>query len=55
MIEGTPVKYNQFMGHVRFVCDEYITICVKQGESKLNDVCIVVSGERLDEVIELTK
>lgn len=55
MIEGTPVQYEQFTGHIRFVCDDYITICIREGEHKVSDVCILVWGDRLDKVIELTK
>jgi hypothetical protein len=40
--EGLDVEYKNFSGKVRFITDAYLTICVEIGETKLNDVCVVV-------------
>lgn len=40
--EGLSVKYNEFYGEIRFVSSSYVTICIRHGEHKVNDVCILV-------------
>jgi len=40
--EGLSVRYNQFCGQIRFVSNSYVTICIRRGEHKVNDVCILV-------------
>jgi hypothetical protein len=40
--EGIIVQYKQWVGEVRFVCDEYISVCVRIGDNRVNDVCVLV-------------
>lgn len=40
--EGVQVEYKHFFGSIRFVCDDYITICINESESKFNDVCLII-------------
>jgi hypothetical protein len=39
---GLNVYYHEQFGTIRFVCSEYVTVCIKQGEDRLNDICILV-------------
>ena len=41
-VEGIIVQYKQWVGEVRFVCDEYISVCVRIGDNRVNDVCVLV-------------
>jgi hypothetical protein len=36
------VQYKDWVGEVRFVCDEYISICVRVGHDRVNDICVLV-------------
>jgi hypothetical protein len=40
--EGIIVQYKQWVGEVRFVCDKYISVCVRIGDNRVNDVCVLV-------------
>jgi hypothetical protein len=40
--EGIIVQYRDWVGEVRFVCDEYISVCVRVGNNRVNDVCVLV-------------
>lgn len=41
--EGTEVCYDGMYGHVRFVCEQYMTVCVQEFPTeRVRDVCIVV-------------
>lgn len=40
--EGESVKYKKIDGVIAFICDNSISILVKQGEHKSKDVRIVV-------------
>ena len=39
---GLEVYYKQHYGIIRFISDDYITICIKEDETKFHDVCLVV-------------
>lgn len=41
-VKGIIVQYKDWVGEVRFVCDEYISICVRIGDYRVNDVCVLV-------------
>jgi hypothetical protein len=48
---GTEVYYNNMYGHVRFVCEKYMTICVKEFPTEpVRDVCLIVYPDRYDKV-----
>jgi hypothetical protein len=40
--KGLNVKYKDHVGVVEFMCDQYITICIKRLEHKSKDVCFLV-------------
>ena len=40
--EGIIVQHKHWVGEVRFVCNEYISICVQNGNRRVNDVCVLV-------------
>ena len=39
---GLRVKYGDHVGFVSFVCEKYITICIKTFEHRSRDVCLLV-------------
>jgi len=39
---GLEVYYKQHYGIIRFISDDYITICIREDETKFHDVCLVV-------------
>lgn len=40
---GTEVYYNGMYGHVRFVCEQYMTVCVRHfPDDPRRDVCMLV-------------
>ena len=39
---GTEVCYDNMYGHVRFVCEQYMTVCIREFPEKVKDVCILV-------------
>lgn len=40
--EGLYVRYRHFIGKIIFVDNNYITICIREGIQKVNNVCILV-------------
>lgn len=48
--EGSYVEYRSHSGYVKFVCDEYITICIRQGDTKAHDVHLLVYPPNWDEI-----
>jgi hypothetical protein len=41
--EGTEVYYNGMYGHVRFACETYMTVCVREfPNERVRDVCLIV-------------
>jgi hypothetical protein len=48
--KGIIVQYNRWIGEVRFVCNEYISICVSIGNHRVNDVCVLVYRNSWDQV-----
>lgn len=51
---GTEVYYKGMYGHVRFVCESYMTICVREFPERVRDVCLVVFPYQYD-TIELVR
>ncbi len=43
--EGLEVYYHKQVGVVQFICDNYIVVCIAQGDRKLNNVCLIVYPE----------
>jgi len=41
--EGLEIQYKDFIGTIRFVCNSYITFCVRVfPDEKNRDVCILI-------------
>ena len=48
--QGLNVKYRDHVGVVEFICDQYITICIKRLEHRSKDVCLLVYPSQWKEV-----
>lgn len=49
--EGTEVYYNGMYGHVRFACEQYMTVCVKEFPTeRVRDVCLIVYPAQYDRI-----
>jgi hypothetical protein len=48
--QGLNVKYRDHVGVVEFICDQYITICIKRLEHRSKDVCLLVYPPQWKEV-----
>ncbi len=48
--EGLEVQYKEFSGFVKFVNEEYITICINTNKNPLRDVCLLVYPNQWAEV-----
>jgi hypothetical protein len=48
--QGLNVKYRDHVGVVEFICDQYITICIKRLEHRSKDVCLLVYPQDWKEV-----
>lgn len=40
--EGIQVIYKDQIGYIRFICDQYLTICIKEFKERNRDVCLIV-------------
>jgi hypothetical protein len=41
---GTEVCYDGMYGHVRFVCGDYMTVCIREfPNERVRDVCLIVT------------
>jgi len=38
---GVIVEHKNFIGEVRFVCDDYISVCTSVGNHRAADVCVI--------------
>jgi hypothetical protein len=52
--EGLEVKYKEHVGKVDFMCDQYITICLRTLDHRSRDVCLLVYAPQWKDV-ELLK
>ena len=48
--EGTKVIYNGMQGFVSFVCEKYITVCIKTFEDRSKNVCLLVYPEQWEQI-----
>ena len=39
---GVIVQYKEWVGEVRFVCEDYVSICTSVGRHKSEDICVLV-------------
>jgi hypothetical protein len=49
-IEGTEVYYKNHYGIVDFVCEQSLSILVRRGKHRSQDVCIVVHRSQFNEI-----
>ena len=42
LTEGLKVYYQGMYGEIHFVCDHYVTVCVRKFPEKVRDVCLIV-------------
>jgi hypothetical protein len=53
--EGLEVYYKNYYGVIRFVCDEYLTVCIRKFDNeKSRDVCMIVYPQQYH-IITLVK
>ena len=52
--KGLDVKYKDHVGVVEFMCDQYITICIRRMDHRSKDVCFLVYQSQWKDV-ELLK
>ncbi len=48
--EGLEIRYKHLTGHVKFVCDEYITLCIHTNENPLKDVCVLIFNNQWKDI-----
>lgn len=48
--KGIEVYYHGMHGVVEFVCEKYITVCIRRMDHKSKDVCLLVYPSRYDEI-----
>ena len=48
--EGLNVKYKHHVGTVSFVCEKYITVCIKAFEDRSKNVCLLVYPEQWEQI-----
>jgi hypothetical protein len=48
--EGLSVRYRDYVGTIKFICNSYITICINNNEIKLRQVCILVYSNQWEEI-----
>ena len=39
---GVIVEHKNFIGEVRFVCDDYMSVCTSVGVHPAADICVIV-------------
>jgi len=49
-VKGAWVRYNQYEAPIQFVCEYYITICIRPEEDKFKQTCILIYSDDWDKV-----
>lgn len=49
-VEGLEVEYKGHIGTIRFICDQYVTVCVKKFSERNRDVCLLVYREHYSNI-----
>ena len=39
---GVIVEHKNFIGEIRFVCDDYMSVCTSVGVHRAADICVIV-------------
>lgn len=50
LTEGLIVRYRDYIGKIRFVCNNYVTLCIEEYDEKRRDVCILIYRGQWDEI-----
>lgn len=48
--EGVEAIYRNNRGHIKFVCESYITLCIHSNPDPMKDVCLVIHKANWDQV-----
>ena len=49
--EGVEARFNGHTGRIRFVCDQYVTLCISEFPGqKVKDVCILIYREDFNQI-----
>jgi len=51
--EGDSVKYKDIEGVVAFICDYSLSILIKKGQHRAQDVCVVVHKSDFKDISKL--
>lgn len=49
--KGIEVYYRGMYGKIYFVCDKYITICIRKLDHRSKDVCLLVYPDNFKDVL----
>jgi hypothetical protein len=44
--EGLEVRFKGKTGHIRFISDQYVTLCIHTHKDPMRDVCILIYSEQ---------
>jgi len=48
--EGVVVQYKEWIGEIRFICDDYASVCTSVGAHRAADVCVIVYKKDWEEM-----
>jgi hypothetical protein len=48
--KGLDVKYKDHVGVVEFMCEQYITVCIRRMDHKSKDVCFLVYASQWEDI-----
>lgn len=48
--QGLEVKYKDYVGFVDFMCDQYITVCLRRMDHRSKDVCMLVYAQNWKDI-----
>ena len=48
--EGVMVQYKDWIGEIRFICEDYMSVCTSVGVHRAADVCVLVYKKDWEEM-----
>ena len=48
--EGVMVQYKDWIGEIRFICEDYASVCTSVGVHRSSDVCLLVYKKDWEEM-----
>ena len=48
--EGVMVQYKEWIGEIRFICEDYASVCTSVGVHRSADVCVLVYKKNWEEM-----